>query len=74
MNSHKFEHREYSYGRVFFWAAFYNEQELIALFLNRIKINPFIKLYQGKNLLFGAVLGSQYDLLEKLIKDTKPND
>ena len=59
------------FGSLYYWAAYYGQFETVKLFLNKLGISPFIKLYNYKNLIDAAVEGSQYEMLEFIIKDSR---
>jgi hypothetical protein len=38
------------------------------MFVEKIGISPFIKLYQKKNIIDACIMGNQYDVMEYLVK------
>ena len=62
---------QFLFGSLYYWAAFYGQFETVELFLSKLGISPFIKLYNHKNLIDAAVEGSQYEMLEYIIKDSR---
>lgn len=57
---------------MYYWAAYYGMKETVDLFIQKLGMSPFIKLYNFKNVIDAAVEGSQFELLEYLIKDSRP--
>lgn len=57
--------------RAFYWAAFYNDRFIIKFFLSKLGISPFMKLFDRQNVIDSCVRGSQYELLEYLILDSR---
>ena len=55
---------------LFFWACYFNKNELAEKFVAISGVSPFIKLYQRQNAVKACILGENYILLEEFIKDT----
>ena len=43
---------------MYYWAAYYGLKETVELFLGKLGISPFIKIYNNKNVIDAAVEGS----------------
>lgn len=44
-----------TFSRAYYWAAFYDREKLIDMFLNDIGMTPFIGIYNGEAPVFGAI-------------------
>ena len=62
---------QFLFGSLFYWAGYYGLKETVDLFLNKLGVSPFIKLYNNKNVIDAAVEGSQYEMLEYLAQDSR---
>ena len=56
---------------MYYWAGYYGCFETVDLFLGKLGISPFIKLYNNKNVIDAAVDGSQLEMLKYLVKDSR---
>jgi hypothetical protein len=54
-----------------YWAAFYGVKDLVILYLEKLGISPFMKLFKGTSAIDACILGEQYEILELLIRNTK---
>ena len=52
--------------KVFYWAAFLGEHELVFLFIRGIGVSPFLKAYRGCSAVTACVIGHQVELLKML--------
>lgn len=59
-----------NFGAVFFWAGFYGHTQIVENFLT-IGLSPFMKFYHLKNVVTACIEGWQYDLLYRLVKDSR---
>jgi hypothetical protein len=59
------------FGSIYYWAGFYGIKETVKLFLGKLGVSPFIKLFNNQNVIDAAVEGSQYDMLEFLVLDSR---
>jgi hypothetical protein len=65
------EDYQQSFIRLFYWAAFFGQEQLVEMFIEVIGVSPFVPLYQKKNVIDACILGDQYEILKYLIKDSR---
>jgi|APSaa5957512535_1039671.scaffolds.fasta_scaffold53685_4 hypothetical protein len=59
------------FGRLYYWAGYYGFFDTVELFLGKLGVSPFVKLYNHQNVIDAAVEGSQFEMLEFLVKDSR---
>jgi len=59
------------FGSIYYWSGYYGLTETVELFLGKLGISPFVKLYNHQNVIDAAVEGSQFAMLEFLVKDSR---
>ena len=59
------------FARTFYWAAFVGDLQYCRLFLKKLGVSPFMKLFQNKNLVSACIIGCQWKTLLLLADKSK---
>ena len=58
---------------LYYWGAYYNNQYIVDMFSQHLGVSPFMKMFDGGNLVIACIRGKNYDLLSHIVKDTRQN-
>jgi hypothetical protein len=59
--------KQVGFAHLFFWACFLGINKTVELFLNKIGLSPFSKVYTEQNCVSAAVRGEQYETVKMLV-------
>ena len=70
VNKSELTYTQSLYARLFYWAAFIGELKFCKLFLKKLGVSPFMKIYMNQNVIGASILGCQYQTFKLLVQDS----